>query len=128
MQGGQQSSQSVELTAALSSFKSLRRSGGASYTDARYDELNEIVAGAAVSRRGNRSINVPPATLNASVLYTIANEGTLRGSCAMLAASTPIWRNTIRVAGHSTLDVSISVPVARGVTLTGRGRNLTDAF
>ncbi len=128
MQRGQQSSQSVKLTAALSSFKLLQPLGGESYAYARYNELNEVVAGAAVSRRANSLINMPLTTLNASVLYTTADEVTLSGSCAMRAASTSIWWNTIRVAGHSTLDVSISVPVARGVTLTARGRNLIDAF
>lgn len=98
----------VKLTAALSSFRSLRLSGGASYTDARYDELNEVVAGTAVRRRGNRSIDLPLTTLNAFVLYTIAHEVT-RGSFLRRASNFYIdMANAICVAGHSTLDASIS--------------------
>ncbi|SEK45236.1 iron complex outermembrane recepter protein [Sphingomonas palmae] len=128
VQGGRQSSRGVELIAAFAPAKSLRLSGGASYTDARYDELNEVVGGAAVSRRGNRPINVPSTTLNASVLYMIADAVTLGGFLRHASAFYTDTANTMRVAGHSTLDASISVPVARGVTLTARGRNLTDAF
>ncbi|WP_156818848.1 TonB-dependent receptor [Sphingomonas sp. Mn802worker] len=128
VQGGRQSSQGIELIAALSASKSLRLSAGASYTDARYDELSEVVSGIAVSRRGNRPINVPSTTLNATALYTIADKVTIGGFLRHASDFYTDTANTIRVAGHTTLDASISVPVARGVTLTARGRNLTDAF
>lgn len=36
--------------------------------------------------------------------------------------------NTIRVAGHTVLDASLSFSVAPHAVLTLRGRNLTDAF
>jgi iron complex outermembrane receptor protein len=128
VQGGRQSSQGVELVAAVSPVKPLRLSGGASYTDARYDALNEVVAGRTVSRRGNRPINLPSTTVNASALYTIADGLTVGAFVRHASAFYTDTANTIRVAGHVVLDASVSKPVAPGVSLTARGRNLSNAF
>jgi len=128
VQGGRQSSQGIELSATASPAKALRLSGGVSYTDAQYDELSELVAGVQIDRRGNRPINVPSTTVNASALYTIADAVTLGGFLRHAGAFHTDTANTIRVAGHSVLDASLSVPVGKQATLTLRGRNLTDAF
>jgi len=128
VQGGQQSSQGVELSGVVAPVPALRLSGGVSYTDARYDELSELVAGVRIDRSGNRPINIPSTTVNASALYTIAHSVTLGGFLRHAGAFYTDTANTIRVAGHSVLDASVSFPVAPHATLTLRGRNLTDAF
>lgn len=128
VQGGRQSSQGVELSGVVAPVPALRLSGGVSYTDARYDELSELVAGVRIDRSGNRPINIPSTTVNASALYTIAHSVTLGGFLRHAGAFYTDTANTIRVAGHSVLDASVSFPVAPHATLTLRGRNLTDAF
>jgi iron complex outermembrane receptor protein len=128
VQGGRQSSQGVELSAVVSPAKALRLLGGVSYTDAQYDELSELVGGVRIDRRGNRPINIPSTTVNASVLYTIADKVTVGGFLRHASALYTDTANTIRVAGHTVLDASLSFPVAPQATLTLRGRNLTDAF
>ena len=128
VQGGRQSSQGVELSAVVVPIKALRLSGGASYTDAQYDALSELVGGTRIDRRGNRPINIPSTTLNASALYTIAGGVTLGGFLRHAGAFYTDTANTIQVAGHSVVDASLSLPVAGQATLTLRGRNLTDAF
>ncbi len=128
VQGGRQSSQGVELSGVVAPVPALRLSGGVSYTDARYDELSELVAGVRIDRSGNRPINIPSTTVNASALYTIARSVTLGGFLRHASAFYTDTANTIRVAGHSVLDASVSFPVAPRATLTLRGRNLTDAF
>ncbi len=128
VQGGRQSSQGVELSAIVSPVKALRLSGGVSYTDARYDELSELVNGARVERSGNRPINIPSTTVNLSALYTLADKVTIGGFFRHVGAFYTDTANTIRVAGHDVLDASLSVPVSQHATLTLRGRNLTDAF
>ncbi len=128
VQGGQQSSQGVELSGVVAPVPALRLSGGVSYTDARYDELSELVAGMRIDRSGNRPINIPSTTVNASALFTIARSVTLGGFLRHAGAFYTDTANTIRVAGHSVLDASVSFPVAPRATLTLRGRNLTDAF
>ncbi len=128
VQGGRQSSQGVELSGVVAPVPALRLSSGVSYTDARYDELSELVAGVRIDRSGNRPINIPSTTVNASALYTIARSITLVGFLRHASAFYTDTANTIRVAGHSVLDASLSFPVAPHATLTLRGRNLTDAF
>jgi len=128
VQGGRQSSQGVELSAVVSPVKALRLSGGVAYTDAQYDELFELVGGVRIDRRGNRPINIPSTTVNAFALYTVADKVTLGGFLRHAGAFYTDTANTIRVAGHTVLDASLSVPVGRRATLTLRGRNLTDAF
>jgi iron complex outermembrane receptor protein len=128
VQGGRQSSQGVELSAVVAPVKPLRLSGGVSYTVARYDELSELVGTTRIDRRGNRPINIPSTTVNASALYTIADTVTLGGFLRHASAFYTDTANTIRVAGHTVLDASLSFAIAPRATLTVRGRNLTDAF
>ncbi|ONF95350.1 TonB-dependent receptor [Sphingomonas jeddahensis] len=128
VQGGRQSSQGVELSAVLVPVKPLHLSGGIAYTDAQYDELSELVGGTRVDRRGNRPINVPSTTLNASALYTLGTAVTLGGFLRHASALYTDTANTIRVAGHTVLDASLALNVSPHATLTLRGRNLTDAF
>ncbi|MEH3106473.1 MAG: TonB-dependent siderophore receptor [Sphingomonas fennica] len=128
VQGGRQSAQGVELSAVVMPVKALRLSGGVSYTDAQYDELTELVGGVRIDRRGNRPINVPSTTVNASALYTIAGAVTLGGFLRHAGGFYTDTANGIRVAGHTVLDASLSLPVGPHVTATLRGRNLTDAF
>ncbi|KQU61612.1 TonB-dependent receptor [Sphingomonas sp. Leaf339] len=128
VQGGRQSSQGVELSAVVAPIKALRLSGGAAYTDAQYEELSELAGGMRFDRRGNRPINIPSTTVNASALYTIADTVTLGGFLRHASAFYTDTANAIRVAGHTVFDASLSFPVSRQATLTLRGRNLTDAF
>ncbi len=128
VQGGRQSSQGIELSGVVSPVPALRLSGGVSYTDAHYDELSELVGGIRIDRGGNRPINVPSTTLNASAVYTIARTVTIGGFLRHAGAFYTDTANTIRVEGHALLDASLSLPVASHATLTLRGRNLIDAF
>ena len=128
VQGGRQSSQGAELSAVLVPVPALRLSGGVSYTDAQFDELTEVVGGQRFDRRGNRPVNVPSTTLNATALYTLAERVTIGGFLRHAGGFYTDNANAIRVAGHTVLDASLSLPVAAQATLTLRGRNLTDAF
>jgi iron complex outermembrane receptor protein len=128
VQGGRQSSQGVELSAVVAPVNALRLWGGVSYTDAQYDELSEMVGGVRIDRSGNRPINIPSTTVNASALYTVADKVTLGGFLRHASAFYTDTANTIRVAGHTVLDASVSFPVAPEAIVTLRGRNLLDAF
>lgn len=127
VQGGRQSSRGAEMSLALTPVRALRLSGGLSYTDARYDELSELIAGARVDRRGNRPVNIPETTLNASASYTVGSM-TLNGAVRHADNFFTDTANSIRVAGHDVFDASLSLPVTSRATMTLRGRNLTDAF
>jgi iron complex outermembrane receptor protein len=128
VQGGRLSSQGAEVSAVVTPTKALRLSGGVSYTDAQFDELSELVDGVRLDRRGNRPINIPSTTVNASAFYTIGGAVTLGGFVRHAGGFFTDTANTIRVTGHTVVDASVSVPVSPTLTLTARGRNLTDAF
>lgn len=128
VQGGRQSSRGGEVSLVLTPVKALNLSGGVSYTDARYDELSELVAGVRADRRGNRPINVPATTLNAAARYTIADRVTVAAFVLHAGDFYTDTANTIRVAGHSVFDASVSLAVTSHATLTLRGRNLCNAF
>lgn len=128
VQGGRQSSRGVELTGELRPMPPLRLTAGASYVDARYDQLSELVGGVRIDRSGNRPINVPDTTLFASAFYTLPHDVTLGGILRQAGGFYTDTANSIRVAGHTLLDASLSVPVGPHTTLTVRGRNLTNRF
>lgn len=126
VQGGEQSSQGVELSIGAAITDRFSLSGGVSYTDANYDEL--IEAGG-VDRAGNRPINMPSTTANGSLLYTFkALPVTLGAFVRHASGFYTDTANSIFVRGHSTVDASIAWRLADQATLTLRGRNLTDAF
>ena len=128
VQGGRQSSRGIELTGELRPVPPLRLTAGASYVDARYDQLSELVGGVRIDRRGNRPINVPDTTLFASAFYTLPHEVTLGGILRQAGGFYTDTANSIYVAGHTLLDASLSLPVGPHTTLTFRGRNLTNRF
>ncbi|WP_313539162.1 TonB-dependent receptor [Sphingomonas sp.] len=128
VQGGRQSAQGAELSAAMLPSPRLRLTAGLSYTDARYDMLAERVGGVRVDRSGNRPINVPATTVNATALYKVTDAITVGGFARHAGSFMTDTANAIRVAGHTVVDASIAWRVRHNTTLTFRGRNLTNAF
>jgi iron complex outermembrane receptor protein len=129
IQGGEQSSQGVELGIAAALTDRLTLSAGASYTDARYDRLSELIGTTRIDRSGNRPINTPATTVNGSLLYTLkAAPVTLGGFVRHVSGFYTDTANNYFVRGHTLLDASISVRIAPQASLTLRGRNLTNAF
>ena len=129
VQGGRQSSRGAELTVSANVTPAFQLSGGASYVKAKYDELIEVIGTTRFDRAGNRPINIPSTTLNASALYTLKPLPVTLGAFVRHASGFYTdTANTIFVRGHTTLDASISYRIAPQATLTVRGRNLTQAF
>ncbi len=129
IQGGEQSSQGVELSLDAAPSDRLSLSAGAAYTDAQYDALSELVAGARIDRAGNRPINTPSTIVSGSAFYTMkAVPVTLGGFVRHVSGFYTDVANGYFVRGRTTLDASISYRVSPAASLTLRGRNLTDAF
>ena len=129
IQGGRQSSRGVELSLGAAVTDQLQLSAGAAYTEARYDELFELVGTTRLDRAGNHPINTPSTTVNGSALYTLKSLPVTLGAFVRHASGFYTdTANTFFVRGHTTLDMSVSYRLAPQATLTLRGRNLTDAF
>lgn len=123
---GQQSSKGLELSASVRASKALLLQGNYGYTDAQYDDFLESVSGVAVSRAGNRPTGVPAHVANAWLTYTGLPKWSatfdVRGVTNRYANNA----NTIWAPGYTILGASVSRDLAKGATLVGRVRNLTD--
>ena len=129
IQGGEQSSQGFELSAGYAVTDQLSLNGGVSYADAKYDSLSELIGGVRVDRSGKHPINTPPATLNLSALYRLADAPVTFGVFARgVSGFYTDTANTYHVEGRTTFDATVSYQVTPSAVLTLRGRNLGDAF
>ncbi len=129
VQGGELASKGVELTVDVAATHQLHLSAGASYSDAEYEELKELVGGRLVSRAGNRPTNMPTTTVNASALYSLDQLPLSFGVFVRHASGFYTDNaNSIFVRGHWLFDASVSYRLTDDVSLSLRGRNLTNAF
>lgn len=126
VQGGRQSAQGVEFSAAARVSPALSVGASFGQVKARYDELVE--AGGVV-RTGNQPLNTPSTTANLNAAYAVPGTAlTLSGFVRHVSGFYTDTANTLHLNGRTTLDAALAWKVATSTTLTLRGRNLTDAF
>jgi iron complex outermembrane recepter protein len=123
VQGGQQSSEGVELALSAQITPGFRLEVNASTLDARFDQL--IEAGGA-DRRGNTPAHVPEQTANLFAHLDFQKVPlSLSGGLHYCGRWYTDNANSIRVGDHTTLEAAATYRLAFG-DLTLRGRNLTD--
>lgn len=123
VQGGEQSSQGVELSAQAQVTRGLRLDLAAAYGTARYDKLLE--AGGA-DRTGNRPTNVPNGTASFAASYRFLGLPLSIGASGRnVGGFYTDNANTIHVRGHTTFDAWVGYDWQR-VSAVLRVRNLTD--
>lgn len=125
VQGGEQSSQGVELSAEAQVTRGLRVDLSAAYGSARYDRLLE--AGGA-DRRGNRPTNVPNGTAALAATYRFLGLPLSVGASGRSVGGFYTDNaNTIHVRGHTTFDAWVGYDWQQ-VSAVLRVRNLSDAL
>ncbi len=125
IQGGSQRSRGAELDLEWRPLPRWRLDANASHVDAEFTRLREANS---ADRKGNRPPNVPATTFNLNTDYTWQNWPVRLGAALHHAGDFYTDdANTIRVAGHTTLDASTFCWVGPH-TFTLRCRNLTDKF
>jgi len=128
IQGGTQSSRGIEASLGLAPLPGLRLDASATYVDAKFDELFEIVGGVSTSRAGNRPVNVPNQVYTFSIFYDLpigpVTLGAIGRATGRMYANNA---NTVSVQGYQTMDLSASYRL-EAITLTGRVRNVFDSF
>ncbi|MBO9855127.1 TonB-dependent siderophore receptor [Xanthomonas sp. A1809] len=123
VQGGEQSSQGVELSAQARVTRGLRLDLAAAYGTARYDRLME--AGGA-DRSGNRPTNVPNGTATLAGSYRFVRVPLSIGASARnVGGFYTDNANTIHVRGATTFDAWVGYDWQR-VAAVLRVRNLSD--
>lgn len=125
VQGGEQSSQGVELSAQAHVTRGLRVDLAAAYGTARYDRLLEA---GGVDRSGNRPTNVPNGTASVAATYRFLGVPLSVGASGRnVGGFYTDNANTIHVRGHTTFDAWVGYDWQR-VSAVLRVRNLTDTF
>lgn len=125
VQGGQQSSRGVELSAAIRPTKAWRLEGNVAWVAARFDHLREGAAG--IDRSGNRPANVARYTAN---LWAHYQQPKWKASLGLrqVGARFADNANSVKLPAYTTLDGALSWDVNRMTTLSLSGRNLTNRF
>lgn len=132
VQGGSQRSRGVELDVSVAITDRWKLNANAAILRAEFTKLREPNPNDpndpnGVSLKGNRPLNVPERTFNLWTTYRLAEAPiTLGAGVRHVGSFYTDNANTIRVAGRTLLDASISVDVPAGGVVTLRGRNLTN--
>ncbi len=125
VQGGEQSSEGVELTADLQASRGLRLDASATWGRARYDLLREA---GGVDRRGNRPSNVPNGTATLGARYRFEGAPVNVGASGRhVGGFYTDTANTYYVRGRTTFDAWASYDWRRA-SIELRVRNLSDAL
>ncbi len=119
---GQQSSDGVEFTLRLFPFEQLAVDFNSTWINAQYDAF---YAGEQ-SLRGNRPNNVPRQTSNLWVSMTPGNRLQIGGGLRYVGSRYANNTNSVTLPSYTVLDASVSWQLNRNVSMTLRGRNLTD--
>ena len=125
LQIGEQSSDGIELTAAIHPLSNLTLSGNFSRLNAQFDEFSEDIGGVAVSRASNLPPNVPETLGNLWLYYSPASYIDLGVGARYVGKRVADNANTIELDAYTTVDIFATWKYRWGA-LTVRGRNLSD--
>ncbi len=125
VQGGKQSSQGIEASAAWQANRLLRFEGNIGYTDAKFDELREGSTGA--DRKGNRPSNIPRYTAN---LWTHVEEGPWSASLGLRYVGDRFMNNanTSKLPSYTVADAVLRWKYRPDTTFSLVVRNLGNRF
>lgn len=119
---GQQSSDGIEFTLRLTPAEQWHVDFNSAWVNAQFDEF---YAGTQ-SLRGNRPNNVPKQTSNLWLNWTPVNTVSAGAGLRYVGSRYANVTNTATLPSYTVLDASINWQVNRNLSLTLRGRNLTD--
>lgn len=124
VQGGNQRSRGIELSATVAITDQWKLTPAYSYVDAYYTSLRNATR----DLTGNRPINVPATTLSLTSTYRLHTlPVTLGAGTNHVGSFYTDTTNQIEVKARTLLDAWIAYDVGKG-TLRLRGRNLTNEF
>lgn len=126
IQVGQQTSTGIELASSLQITPKLRAEGNIAWVNAEYDDFNETVGTAVVSRKGRHPINVPDQVANLRLHYEISPNWQAGIGARYVASVYANNANTMWVPSYTLFDVHTKYRVSKNADLVARIRNLTD--
>jgi iron complex outermembrane receptor protein len=126
VQIGEQSTRGFEANAAFNLGHGWRLGGNFAWLDATYDAFTESVGGLAVSRVGNRPINVPEFTANLDVGWTFLSGWTAAALLRHVGERFSDNANTRTVPAYSVVDCRLHWQITKRWAATARVANLLD--
>ena len=123
---GAQSSVGVEANLGLQITSEWAIQGNMAYTDAQYDDFDEVVGGRNVSRAGNQPTNVPKWTANAWVTWNFHPDWQWGSGVRYVGNRFVDNANTVILPEFSVYDMQMSWKPIKHTMLTARVKNLTD--
>lgn len=125
-QVGQQSSTGVELALAMEPVRGWSVDANLAMLRARYDNFNELVGAALVSRNGNTPVNVPERTANLWSSYRFAPKWQAGLGLQYVGVRAANTANTLTLPAYTTVDALLRYEVSRKLNLALSVSNLTD--
>lgn len=125
-QAGRQSSQGIELSFSLEPVRGLTLNLNGSVLKARYDDFQEPVNGALVSRAGNRPTNIPQRTANAFANWEFLEGWTVNGGVSYVGNRWQDAANTRFIPAYTVADIGVRWQVLPVASVDLRVTNLFD--
>jgi len=126
MQIGQQSSTGIELAFAAEPVRGWTIDANLAALRARYDDFNEIVAGAPVSRNGKTPTGVPERTANIWTGYRFLPAWQAAIGARYVGARQANTANTANLPAYTAIDASLAWTYLPKLGLTLSVKNLAD--
>lgn len=121
---GEQSSRGLEASASVELLRGLRLDVNGTVLRARFDDFNESVNGALVSRTGNVPTNVPQQAANAWLTWDFLPQWQFGAGVRYVGGRYADNANRVRVPSYTVVDSALSWRVTRQAALTLRVYNL----
>jgi iron complex outermembrane receptor protein len=125
-QVGQQSSQGIEATLDLALTSTLRLEANATRLRARYDDFNERVGNALVSRAGNTPDGIPEATANVALSWHFLPQWEAALGLRYVGPRQVDAANSRRIGSYTVADAGVSWQANASLKLALRAYNLAN--
>ena len=124
-QVGQQSSNGLEVSLDLQLPDAWQLQANAAIVRAQYDDFSEVVNGQAISRNGNRPVDVPNRTANLWLSNAVTDDIRAGAGVRYVSARYADTANTREVPSYTVADAAVSWRAMRNTTL---GLELNNLF
>lgn len=124
-QVGQQSSNGLEVSLDLQLPDAWQLQANAAIVRAQYDDFSEVVNGQAISRNGNRPVDVPNRTANLWLSNAVTDDIRAGAGVRYVSARYADTANTREVPSYTVADAAVSWKAMRNTTL---GLELNNLF
>ncbi len=124
IQVGKQSSRGIEGTLSLALSSTLRLDADATVLRARYDDFNDAVDGAIVSRNGKTPPDVPERLANLWLSWQMHPQWTLSGGARHVGKRYANRANDLTLSAYTTADLALKWQPSDATTLALHGHNI----